>query len=79
MAIASQAPSILTVIGLTSAAALLSASALEVATDSHIDPDRDLRGIGLCNLASAAGGGPIGYHVLSETLVARRMGSETGR
>jgi SulP family sulfate permease len=57
-------------------AALLSAAALEVATQTHIDPDRDLRGIGLCNLASAAGGGPIGYHVLAETLAAHRMGSE---
>lgn len=77
-AIARQAPSILTVVGLTSAGALLSASALEVAVRGRVDPNRDLRGIGLCNLAAAAGGSPPGYHVLSETLVARRMGS-TGR
>jgi SulP family sulfate permease len=75
-AIVAEAPSILTAIGLASAAALLSASALEVATQSQVDPDHDLRGIGLCNLASAAGGGPIGYHVLAETLAAHRMGSD---
>ena len=74
-AIAAQAPSILTLVGLTSAAALLSASALEVAVRNPLDPDRELRGIGLCNLASAAGAGPIGYHILSSTLLAHRMGS----
>jgi SulP family sulfate permease len=75
-ALAGQAPSILAVVGMTSATALLSASALEVVTKVRIDPDRELRAIGLCNLASAAGGGPAGYHVLSETLLARSMGSE---
>ena len=75
LALAAQAPSILTVVGLTSATALISASALEVVTRTRIDPDRDLRGIGLANLAAAACGGPAGYHVLSETLLARSMGS----
>jgi SulP family sulfate permease len=75
-AIAAQTPSILTIIGLTAAGALLSATALEVAVHGQIDPDRDLRGIGLCNLASAAGGGTIGYHVISDTLLAHRMGSD---
>jgi len=75
-ALAAQTPSILAVVGMTSATALLSASALEVVTRTRIDPDHDLRAIGLCNLASAVGGGPAGYHVLSETLLARSMGSE---
>jgi sulfate permease, SulP family len=75
LALAAQAPSILTVVGLTSATALISASALEVVTRTRIDPDRDLRGIGFANLAAAACGGPAGYHVLSETLLARSMGS----
>ena len=78
LAIAAQAPSILTIVGLACAGALLSASALEVAVHSPIDPDRDLRGVGLANLASAVAGGPLGFHVLSETLLARSMGS-TGR
>ena len=43
---------------------------------TRIDPDRDLRGIGLCNLAAAACGGPVGYHVLSETLLAPEHGLE---
>jgi SulP family sulfate permease len=75
-AIAAQAPTILTIVGLTSASALLSASALEVATGSPLDPDRDLRGVGLCNMAAAACGGLTGYHILAETLLARRMGSD---
>ncbi len=75
-AVAGQAPAILAIVGLTCATALLSGSALEVVTGERIDPDRELRGIGLCNLAGALGGAPVGYHVLSATLIARRTGSE---
>jgi SulP family sulfate permease len=75
-ALAAQAPTILAVVGLACATSLLSASTLEVITGHRIDPDRDLRAVGLCNLAAAATSAPVGYHVLSETIIARQMGSE---
>ena len=73
--LAEQIPTVLAIIGMTCATALLSASALEVVTGQRIDPDRDLRGIGLCNVAGAIGGASVGYHVLSATLIAQRTGS----
>jgi SulP family sulfate permease len=75
LVLARQVPDVLAIVGLTCASALLSASALEVVTGQRIDPDRDLRGIGLCNLAGAVGGASVGYHVLSATLIAERTGS----
>ena len=68
-------PAILAIVGLTAATALLSAAALEVVTGERIDPDSDLRGIGLCNLAGAFGGASVGYHVLSTTMIAKTTGS----
>ena len=73
--LAERIPAMLAIIGMTCATALLSASALEVITGERIDPDRDLRGIGLCNIVGALGGASVGYHVLSATLIAQRTGS----
>ena len=56
----------------------MSASSIEVATGVHLDPDRELRAVGIGNLAAALGGGPPGYHSLALTLLAHGIGL-TGR
>jgi SulP family sulfate permease len=56
----------------------MSASTVELATGTHLDPDRELRGIGICNLTAALGGGSCGYHSLAVTLLAHGVGL-TGR
>lgn len=69
-----QLPTMAAVAGMAIIGALLYASALEVATGAPIDPNRDLRGVGMANLLAAAGGGMVGYHMLSPTLFARALG-----
>lgn len=72
-AILSEAPALLTLAGLALVGAILNASGIELASGRAVDADRDLRGIGLANTVAGAAGGLPGYHILSETLLARRM------
>ena len=60
--------------GMAIVGTLLNASALEIASGRDIDPDRELRGVGVADLAAAPLGGLIGYQVVSETLFARAIG-----
>jgi SulP family sulfate permease len=53
---------------------LLNASALEVAIGKEFDFEQDLKSTGIANLAAGATGGFVGYHLLGETLLAKRMG-----
>lgn len=69
-----QLPSVAVVAGLAIVGALLNASALELATGRDVNPDRDLRGVGIANMLAAIGGGMVGYHLLSQTLFARALG-----
>lgn len=72
--VALQLPALATVAGMSIIGTLLYASALEIATGTPIDPDRDLRAVGLANLGAAAAGGMVGYHAVSSTLFARALG-----
>lgn len=72
--VVSQLPSIVVVIGMAIIGSLLNASGLELATGKDIDPDHDLRAVGIANLLASVGGGMVGYHVLSQTLFARALG-----
>ena len=76
--VVAQLPSILTVIGMATIGALLNVSGLELATGEDIDPNRELRGVGIANLAASAFGGMVGYHLISQTLFAKALGI-TGR
>ena len=67
-----EAPAIANLVGLGLIGAILNASGLD-ATGEAVDVNRDLRGVGLANLAAGAGGGLAGYHILGETLLARRL------
>jgi len=69
-----QAPTIAVVAGMAVVGTLLSVSGLGLALDRDIDANRDLRGVGLANLAAAFGGGMVGYHQLMPTLLARALG-----
>lgn len=69
-----QVPTLLTVMGMSIVGMLLNASAMEVATGEPIDPDRELRGVGITNIAASLFGGLTGYHLLSQTLFARTLG-----
>ncbi len=72
-AILRETPAIVTLIGLGLMGAILNISGLELATGKSIDANRDLRRIGIANIATAGIGGPPGYHILSETLLGRRL------
>ena len=70
-----QTPSIAAAAGIAIVGTALSASAFEIAFGCRIDPDRDLRAVGIANLASAAGGGPGGYHAIAQTILAHGLGA----
>jgi sulfate permease, SulP family len=74
MEILAQAPVIATIIGVSMLGMLLNASGLELAIEREIDFERELKGVGLANVAAGMVGGLGGYHILSETLLARRFG-----
>lgn len=72
--ILAQAPVIATIIGVSMLGMLLNASGLELAIEREIDFERELKGVGMANVAAGLVGGLGGYHILSETLLARRFG-----
>jgi sulfate permease, SulP family len=69
-----QTPMVLVIVGMAILGTLLNASGLELATRREIDLDRDLRGVGVANMAAGLGGGMVGYHLLGASLLARRIG-----
>ncbi len=69
-----QTPVIATIIGISMLGMLLNASGLELAIEQEIDFEREMKGVGLANIAAGLAGGLGGYHILSETLLARRFG-----
>ena len=71
--VAAQAGSILTVIGLSAASFLLYVGGLELELDRDIEPDRDLRGLGVANALSGLGGGPPGYAYVSVTTLGAKL------
>ena len=73
-ALLAQTPVIATIIGVSMLGMLLNASGLELAIEREIDFERELKGVGVANVAAGMVGGLGGYHILSETLLARRFG-----
>lgn len=62
-----QAPTILTIAGLTLMAVLLNSSAIELMEESSLDLNRELRATGIGNLLAGALGGQVGYQSASMT------------
>ena len=56
-------------------ALLMNATGIELDTGSDIDLDRELRSVGLQNLAAGAGGGVPGYPAVSLSLLSARLGA----
>ncbi len=65
----------LTLIVLTAVALLLTANSVELATRRDLDLNRELRFIGLGNVLAGLTGGHPGYHALSASVLAHRMGT----
>lgn len=72
-AILAETPALLTLVGLALVGMILNASGIEVGSGSPVDLDHELRVTGAANLLAAGGGGLVGYHILSETLLGRRL------
>jgi len=68
-------PGIVTIVVVSLIVLLLNLSSLEGETDPHIDLNSEIRAAGIANLLIGLGGGLIGYHVMSNTLLARRIGA----
>ncbi|HRO12668.1 MAG TPA: SulP family inorganic anion transporter, partial [Amaricoccus sp.] len=73
-AILAATPSVLAAVGLSVVSTVLSASSVEAIAGTGVDPDRDLRAVGIVNLVAGAGGGPVGFHSLSLISLARGLG-----
>ena len=65
----------LTLLVLTAVALLLTANSVELATRRDLDLNRELRFIGLSNVIAGITGGHPGYHALSASVLAHRMGT----
>lgn len=66
-----------TLLAISTVALLLNASGMELAADTDIDFDRELRSAGVGNLLSAGGGGPVGYLSLTLSMMSARVGART--
>ncbi len=56
-------------------ATLMNATGIELDARRDLDLDRELRATGIANLIAGAGGGTPGYHSLSSTVLASRLGA----
>lgn len=71
--IASQTPSLLTILLIVPLNLLLYLSALEIGTKRDLDVDVELRATGWANVAASAVGSPPGYIFLSDTVITHRL------
>jgi SulP family sulfate permease len=71
--ILAETPALMTLVGLALVGAILNASGIEIGAGVSVDVNRELRVMGAANLLVAGGGGLVGYHVLTDTLLGRRL------
>ncbi len=71
--ILTETPALLTLVGLALVGVILNASGIEIGSGVPVDLDRELRVMGAANLLVAGGGGLVGYHVLTESLLGRQL------
>jgi SulP family sulfate permease len=72
-----QAGNISIILMLSLLSLLLNTSALELSIKKDVDFDRELRAAGAANLLSGLGGGMVGYHTLSASMLGFRMGARS--
>lgn len=75
--ILSQAGHLATILLIAVISVLLSSGAMELLVERDIDLNRELRVSGLANLLIGLGGGTVGFHTLSMSRLAHRMGGES--
>ncbi|SLN69587.1 putative transporter [Roseovarius litorisediminis] len=73
-AIASAAPTLIAVSGLTLLGALLNGTGIAMTLGAKFNSEQDMKATGLANVASATVAGLPGYVILGESILARRMG-----
>ncbi len=73
-AIGGQSGNVAVLAGMSLLALLLGVSAIELASGRELDLNRELKGAGLTNLLAGLGGGLVGYHALSTTMLSSRLG-----
>lgn len=71
--ILAETPALMTLVGLALVGAILNASGIEIGAGVSVDVNRELQVMGAANLLVAGGGGLVGYHVLTDTLLGRRL------
>jgi SulP family sulfate permease len=76
-AILAQAGGVATALLVGVTALLLNVSGLELAVGRDIDLNRELRATGAANIALGLGGGMIGFHALSLSVLAHRLGARS--
>lgn len=72
--IMAEAPTLVAVAGIAFLGLLLNTSGIEVALNEDLNFERELQAGGVANICAGALGGLVGYHLLGETIFARRMG-----
>ncbi len=68
---------ILTALLLTVIAVLLSSSGLEVAIKRDVELNQELKAVGMANIVTGLGGGLIGYHGVSTSLLMYKIGARS--
>jgi len=66
-----------TIAFISAIALLLNTTALELAVRQDIDLNRELKVAGIANLLAGLGGSPVGYHALSLSTLAHRIGGRS--
>ncbi len=66
-----------TIIIVSTISLLLNASGLEIASEVDIDLNRELKTTGIANLLAGLGGSPVGFHALSSSILAQRLGAKS--
>jgi SulP family sulfate permease len=76
-AILAQTTNIAAIMGFSAPSVLLAAGGLELVTERHIELNRELKAAGIANIVSGFGGGMVGYHTVSDSTLAYRMGARS--
>ena len=72
-----QTVSVMAIMFLVAISLLLNATGLELATQSHIDLDRELRAAGVGNIAAGLGGGLVGFQFLGFSVLNSKGGASS--
>ncbi|MCE5974936.1 STAS domain-containing protein [Sinirhodobacter sp. WL0062] len=73
-AILAQMPTIFAVAAMALLGLLLNISGIEISIGQDLDPERELKAVGVSNMLAGVTGGSVSYHLLGETTLANKMG-----